>query len=581
MNRIKIAFSFGCLLLAASCEDDPNGPQDIAIEITAMLQTGQIVQAEELCREAIGSDPSNPTLRTLSGDINLAAENGRIAEIDFRKAIALGADVAKMQTRLARALLLQNKFLEVLALDEPASVLDESAQIEMAVIRLRAELNLPGGDETKLRRNSEEIITTLDMKGATEPWVVSLRVEMESLRDSNPLVAAAFEHARCRRPPVEDYYTTIAADSIETERAIIRVGPTRSIKTPAEAATIAVDGTTIAIDAGEYPGGVAYWPQNKLTILGVGGRPHIKAAGRAVQERDIWLFTGDDIVVENMEFSGARSIQYRNGAGIRHTGDGLVVRHSYFHDSDNGILTWKSSDGEITIEFSEFARNGFGDGLSHNIYIGATERLTFRYNYSHAAKEGHLLKSRARINDIRYNRLTGEEGETSYIIDIPNGGVAYVVGNVIEKAVLSKNLYVIGFGEEGLITEENRLFVVNNSVYNRYEKSILIRNASDIPAVIANNLLGGATSGMASGNYTADGNRAFPDHGMINPREYDFELQDTASAIDTGIELGHIFSELPLFPEAEYVHPVSMRPRSIVARLDVGAHEFCSENEAI
>jgi Flp pilus assembly protein TadD len=103
MNRIKIAFSFGCLLLAASCEDDPNGPQDIAIEITAMLQTGQIVQAEELCREAIGSDPSNPTLRTLSGDINLAAENGRIAEIDFRKAIALGADVAKMQTRLARA----------------------------------------------------------------------------------------------------------------------------------------------------------------------------------------------------------------------------------------------------------------------------------------------------------------------------------------------------------------------------------------------------------------------------------------------------------------------------------------------
>ena len=575
MNRIKIVLSFVCLLLAASCEDDPKGPQDVASEINAMLLTGQIVRAEELCKEAIRSDPSNPTLRTLYGEINLAAENGGNAEIDFRKAIALGADAAKMQTRLARALLLQKKYFEVLALDDPESVLEESAQIEMAVIRLRAELNLPGGDETKLRRNSQEIITTLDMKGETEPWVVSLRVELETLRDSNPLVAAAFEHARCRRPSVEDYYTTMAANSTETERAIIHVGPTRSVKTPGEAATLAVDGTTIAIDAGEYPGGVALWPQNKLTILGVGGRPHIKAAGRAVQGRDIWLFTGDDVVVENIEFSGARSIQYRNGAGIRHTGDDLVVRHSYFHDSDNGILTWKSSNGEITIEFSEFARNGFGDGKSHNVYIGETERLTFRYNYSHAAKEGHLLKSRARINDIRYNRLTGEEGQTSYVIDIPNGGAAYVVGNVIEKAVVSKNPYVISFGQEGLITEENRLFVVNNSVYNRYDKTILIRNTSEIPAVIINNLLGGVPSGMASGDYMADGNRAFPDHGMVNPREYEFGLQDTASAIDTGIELGHIFSGLPLIPVAEYVHPVSMRPRSIVARLDVGAHEFC------
>ena len=72
-----------------------------------------------------------------------------------------------------------------------------------------------------------------------------------------------------------------------------------------------------------------------------------------------------------------------NGAGIRHTGSNLTVRHAYFHDSDNGILTWKSPDGVIVIEYSEFARNGYGDGQSHNVYIGGTERLEFRYNYSH------------------------------------------------------------------------------------------------------------------------------------------------------------------------------------------------------
>ena len=74
MNRIKIIVSIVCLLLAASCEDDANGPQDVANEINAMLLTGQIVQAEKLCNEAIRNDPSNPTLRTLSGDINLAAK---------------------------------------------------------------------------------------------------------------------------------------------------------------------------------------------------------------------------------------------------------------------------------------------------------------------------------------------------------------------------------------------------------------------------------------------------------------------------------------------------------------------------
>jgi hypothetical protein len=416
------------------------------------------------------------------------------------------------------------------------------------------------------------------MSGDAEPWVVSLLDELEILRNSNPLVAAAFEHARCRRPPVEDYYTTVAARTTETERAIIRVGPTRPVKTPEEAAKVAIDGATIAIDAGEYWGGVALWPQNKLTILGVGGRPHIKAAGRAVQERDIWLFTGNDIVVENVEFSGARSEKYRNGAGIRHTGDDLIVRHSYFHDSENGILTWKSPNGEITIEFSEFARNGFGDGQSHNIYIGETERLTFRYNYSHAAREGHLLKTRARVNDIRYNRLTGEEGETSYVIDIPNGGIAYIVGNVIEKGMMSRNPYVMSFGQEGFKSQENRLFIVNNSVYNRYDKTIFARNVSETPAVIVNNLFGGAPSGIATGDYSGDGNRAFPDHGMANPREYDFELLDTAGAIDSGIELATLYSGIPLMPLAEYVHPVSMRPRPVVARLDVGAHEFCHES---
>ncbi len=155
--------------------------------------------------------------------------------------------------------------------------------------------------------------------------------------------------------------------------------------------------------------------------------------------------------------------------------------------------------------------------------------------------------------------------------------IAYVVGNEIEKGVASRNPYAISFGHEGLTSEDNRLFVVNNSIYNRYEKTIYIRNAAEEPVLIANNLLGGAPAALVSGNNRAEGNLNFPDHGMRDPREFEFSLTDTAAAIDAGIVPVSEFPGISILPEAEYVHPVSMRVRPSVAQLDVGAHEYCDE----
>ncbi len=576
-SRSALLFGLVCIVLTSGCADSAKDPADIEREINALLLDGQLVPAEQRCKEAIRSDPGNPDLRSLYGEVQLAAGNGEYAEIAFRKAIELGADASRLHTRIARALFLQEQYLAVLNMEAPATALTESAQMQLSVIRLRAALQLPGGESPEVHRTARNLFRSLDSKNNVEPWVVSLRSEMQALADSNAFVANAYEHARCSTPPAATYVSGRTTISDGTEESVIRVGSTRSIKTPAEAARVATDGSIVLIDAENYSGGVARWPQSDITILGMGGRPHIKAAGRAIDDRDIWLFTGDNIVVENIEFSGARSTKYKNGAGIRHMGSNLTVRHGYFHDSDNGILTWKAPSGEITIEFSEFARNGFGDGQSHNVYIGETRRLTFQYNYSHSAKEGHLLKSRASINDIRYNRLTGEGGRVSYVIDLPNGGIAYVVGNEIEKAVESRNPFAISFGQEGLTSDENRLFVVHNSVYNRYDKTILIRNAAKSPVFVANNLIGGAPTGLVTGEYTAEGNQNLPDHGMVNPREYDFHLLDAARAIDNGIEIDSVSSGQSLLPVAEYVHPVSMRSRNAVAQPDVGAHEYCAE----
>src|SRR6185437_5874592 len=51
---------------------------------------------------------------------------------------------------------------------------------------------------------------------------------------------------------------------------------------------------------------------------------------------------------------------------------------------------------------------------------------------------------------ILYNRLSDEAtGTSSYQIDIPNGGLSYVIGNVIEQGPLNDNSTFIAYLEEG------------------------------------------------------------------------------------------------------------------------------------
>ena len=270
----------------------------------------------------------------------------------------------------------------------------------------------------------------------------------------------------------------------QASERVLQVGPTRKLKTPSQAAVAAKNGDTIEIDAGLYSGDVATWTRNNLTIRGVGGRAHLDAHGRNAQGKGIWVIQGANTTVENIEFSGARVLD-QNGAGIRQEGPGLTLRNCYFHDNENGILTGANLTSDIVIENSEFARNGFGDGQSHNIYIGTVRSFTLRYSYSHLAKIGHLVKSRAQTNYILYNRLTDETGTASYEIDLPAGGRAYVIGNLIQQSPTTDNETIISFAEEGGRNAVQELYVVNNTIVNDYAEGGIFVHVSGSPAACA------------------------------------------------------------------------------------------------
>jgi hypothetical protein len=371
----------------------------------------------------------------------------------------------------------------------------------------------------------------------------------------------------------------VAADAQEAMResarpVVLRVGASRELKRPSAAAQVARDGDVIEIDAGVYEGDAVVWRQHGLTIRGIGGRAHLRANGAQAEGKAIWVIKGNDTTVEGVEFSGAK-VPDHNGAGIRLEGAGLTVRDCYFHHNENGILTGANPSSDIVVEHSEFAHNGFGDGRSHNLYIGSIGSFTLRFSYVHHAIVGHNVKSRARNNHITYNRIMDEDsGRSSYALDFPNGGLAFVIGNAIQQGPATENSTIVSYGAEGLQHPINELYFVNNTVVNDRTaggRFLFVREGTG-GARILNNLFSGRGD-ILSGPGELRNNLTVGKAVFANPADFDYRLKKGAAAIDRGIDPGSAQGS-ELRPSAQYAHKLGKRPRSNSGKLDLGAFEY-------
>jgi len=370
-----------------------------------------------------------------------------------------------------------------------------------------------------------------------------------------------------------------AADAQEAvggaaQPTVLRVGAGRELKRPSAAAQIARDGDIIEIDAGVYDGDAAVWRQHRLTIRGLGGRAHLRANGAHAEGKAIWVIKGNDTTVESLEFSGAK-VPDHNGAGIRLEGAGLTVRDCYFHGNENGILTGANQVSDIVVEHSEFAYNGFGDGQSHNLYIGNVRTFTLRFSYVHHALVGHNVKSRALRNHITYNRIMDEnDGRSSYAVEFPNGGLALVIGNVIQQGPATENPTIVSYGAEGLKYPPNELYFVNNTVVNDRPAGgrFLFVTAGADATQIVNNVFSGRGD-VLSGPGELRNNVAAPKTDFVDAANFDYRLKTGAAAIGRGVDPGSAHG-FDLRPAAEYVHKGGRRARSNPGKPDLGALEY-------
>ncbi|MFT5487178.1 MAG: hypothetical protein ACI9JL_001823 [Paracoccaceae bacterium] len=230
---------------------------------------------------------------------------------------------------------------------------------------------------------------------------------------------------------------------------VLRVGPTRKLKLPSDAAAIVRSGDTVLIDAGSYAD-CAIWRTPDITLSGdVGAETRIRDI--ACDGKALWVFYDGPATVQNIRFSGAQVVR-RNGAGIRWEGRGtLTVRNAVFDGNQMGILTHNKHVSSLHISRSRFNGNGNCETFcGHGVYAGAITALTIRASEFRNHRFGHHIKSRALVSSIIGNTISdGMSGTSSYAINLPNSGTATIRGNTIQKGKLSDNLHcAICIGEE-------------------------------------------------------------------------------------------------------------------------------------
>ena len=379
---------------------------------------------------------------------------------------------------------------------------------------------------------------------------------------------------------------------------VLRVGPGTEFERPSLAAKAARDGDLIEISGGNYPGDSVVWKQNDLLIRSIGGVTKLDAKGTQLAEhKAIWVIRGNNVRIENIEFSNASS-RDKNGAGIRAEGNLLQIVSCYFHDNESGVMTNNNVPAQLQIENTEFARNGHPSGYAHQIYVGSIDEFILTGSYIHETNIGSAVKSRARKSVINYNRIVDEgRGRSNYTIDISNGGEVYIIGNTLQQSPFTENFTLISYAPEGIRWENNKIFIVHNTMVNDRKDGNFIKNHSQVKANVINNILLGAGSpidgpGVMIGNIVDYGKSLFgnfddslgglgesrenkfaKDIGVVERLTYNYHLGRESPAIDTAVdlppEMGQIIKLLK-----EYRHPLQTETRKSDNSPDVGAHEY-------
>jgi hypothetical protein len=279
--------------------------------------------------------------------------------------------------------------------------------------------------------------------------------------------------------------------------AVLEVGPGKKFDKPSAAIAQAHDGDTVRVAAGEYED-CASIRQNRFTIESENGEVVLKdktCAGKA-----ILVIDGSKVTVRGLTLANAR-VADKNGAGIRAEGGELLVENTKFLNNENGLMSANDAKISIRVVNSTFIGNGACQPTcAHGIYAGHITLLRVEGSRFLGQHEGHHIKSRAaRTEVIGCDIRDGPAGNSSYLIEIPNGGSVLIEKNKMSKGRMSSNgATAISIGGEGDTNASGPIVVKDNNFVNEQDRStVFVRSFAAIPAQLSGNVLAGAVTPLA------------------------------------------------------------------------------------
>lgn len=265
--------------------------------------------------------------------------------------------------------------------------------------------------------------------------------------------------------------------------ATLHVGPEHKFKSMAAAVKASRPGDIISLAPGDYINDFARI-RHPLTIRAASGRARLHAARRIPNGKAI-IIADADLNIQNLIFSNAR-VEHENGAGIRHQKGALVVEDSEFIGNENGILGASDPRASVIIRNCRFVGNGHGEGYTHGIYIGRIISLTVLNSTFTGTKAGHHIKSRASSTTVFGSMLDDGTENSSYAIDLPNGGTNFIRNNIFIQGARPDNDVFISIGTKK-VRKSSSLLVEQNQFHNFASGGTGVRNAMNDPVVVRGN----------------------------------------------------------------------------------------------
>ena len=277
--------------------------------------------------------------------------------------------------------------------------------------------------------------------------------------------------------------------AVPARAAVLHVGAGHRFGLPSQAIAAAHPGDTVAIVPGTYRD-CAVVRAARLTILGTG--PGVVMGGVSCAGKGVLVIDAPGVTVRGLTLRGA-AVADGNGAGIRAEGGDLMVAGVRLIDDQNGILDTSGPSATLRVTDSRFRHDGTcvgAGGCAHGLYAGPIARLVVERSRFTDIRSGHAIKSRAAVTVVRGCRIAdGQQGTSSYLIDVPNGGDVRITGNRLEKGPLTQNPgTAIAIGEEGVTHPTRRILVQGNVFRNDIGLgTVFVRNETRAKAVLRDN----------------------------------------------------------------------------------------------